>query len=321
MMYLAIGKLVAAFALASCTAAHGFIKTFTVDGVQYEGYDRGNLPPPPDAIGWSFTTPDEGAVLDMVSPDFICRHGAEPSVNSAPVPAGGNVTFYWTSNDHVRNPDGWAPGHKGPILTYLAPCNGDCVTVDKSSLRWTKIAEAGLISGPSNTEGIWATDEMRANGGINSATIPASIAPGNYVIRNEIIALHRAHLSEPEFYMQCGSISVTGSGNDKLADSGLPASELYSHEEKQIFGFSVHDSQEPTWTIPGPTLYQANSRDGKASAPDMDDSKTRKEDAASTVPTTFGTSTVSVTTVQATHVRSSRPDPIECGGRMSIFRA
>ncbi|KAH7303909.1 glycoside hydrolase [Stachybotrys elegans] len=245
-------------ALASQAAAHGYIRTFTLDGVPREGFARWNPNPAPDAIGWSFTTPDEGPVLDITSPDFVCRQNAQPSQNYGTVSAGGRVVFDWTSDDLVRNPDGWAQGHKGPIMTYIAPCNGDCTTVDKTALRWTKIAEAGVISGPANTQGFWATDEMRANGG-SSATIPTSIAPGRYVIRNEIIALHRAHLSEPEFYAQCGNIEVTGNGTDNLSQSGVVASQLYSTSDSQIFGFSVHDNRDPNWVIPGPALYQARA--------------------------------------------------------------
>ncbi|KAJ0126557.1 Uncharacterized protein HZ326_30339 [Fusarium oxysporum f. sp. albedinis] len=91
-------------------------------------------------------------------------------------------------------------------------------------LEWTKIAEEGLVSGPANTEGVWATDKLRENRGVNSVTIPKTIAPGKYVVCNEHIAFHRAYLSEPEFYMQCGNIEVTGSGTDDLSGSGVVAS-------------------------------------------------------------------------------------------------
>jgi len=113
-----------------------------------------------------------------------------------------------------------------------------------------------LSLGPPHTEGVWATDKLRENGGVNSATIPSSIAPGKYVIRNELIALHRAHLSEPEFYMQCGNIEVTGSGTDNLSGSGDVASQLYSTSDEQIFGFSVYDNRGDSWKIPGPALYK-----------------------------------------------------------------
>lgn len=241
--------------LASHVNAHGYLQTITLDGVEYEGFNRWNESPSPDAIGWSFSTSDEGPELDISSPNFVCRSDAGAATKYGTVSSGGTASFFWTSDDKVINPNGWAESHRGPVITYIAACNGDCTSVDKTQLRWIKIAEAGLISGPANTEGIWASDVLRENGGVNEAIIPKNIAPGNYVIRNEIIALHRAHLNEPEFYMQCGNIKVTGSGKDGLSNAGVVASQIYSTSDSQIFGFSVYDSRDETWKIPGPSLY------------------------------------------------------------------
>lgn len=257
---------VAAIGFIKQAAAHGYVRTWTLDGVDFNGYSRSDGQPKPDAIGWSFTTPDEGPELDLSSPDFACRSGGQSAQNSGQIAAGGSVGMFWTSDDKQINPDGWAESHRGPVITYIAPCGGDCSSVDASSLKWTKIAEEGVVSGPANTEGTWATDEMRANGGVASATIPSSIAPGNYVLRNEIIALHKAHENEPEFYPQCANIEVTGSGTDDLSGSGVVASQLYSESDSQIFGFSVYDNRESTWVVPGPPLYEgAGSGSGSGS--------------------------------------------------------
>ena len=252
--------LLALTALAANVAAHGYINTVTLDGTDYEGFSRWNPSPDPNAIGWSFTTEDEGPELDISSPDFICRRGSGPSKNYGKVAAGGKVDFFWTSDDKVINPNGWAESHRGPVITYIAPCHGDCASVDKAALKWTKIAAEGLISGPANTEGKWATDKLRENGGINSATIPQNLAPGKYVLRNELIALHRAHLSEPEFYPQCATIEVTGSGSDDLSGSGVAAASLYSTSDEQMFGFDIYNGGGITeWPIPGPPLYSGPS--------------------------------------------------------------
>lgn len=264
--------------LATQVAAHGYLNTFTLDGVAYQGFSRWNPSPSPDAIGWSFSTPDEGPELDLNSPDFVCRRDATAAKNYGKVQAGGSASFFWTSDDKVINPNGWAESHRGPVITYIAPCNGDCTAVDKTQLKWTKIAEEGIVSGPANTQGYWATDKLRENGGINSATIPSDIAPGKYVIRNEIIALHRAHLHEPEFYMQCGNIEVTGSGTNDLSNSGVVASQLYSTSDAQIFGFSVYDNQESAWKVPGPPLYTAASTAGLSNGSEI------SEGAAETQP-------------------------------------
>lgn len=290
-------------------AAHGFVKTFTLDGVDYEGFWRWNNNPDPKAIGWSFTTPDEGPILDISNPDLSCRQASAPAKNYGQVAAGGKADFFWTSADKVINPNGWAEGHRGPIITYIAPCNGDCTNVDKATLKWTKIYEEGLISGTSNTNGVWATDKMRENGGINSATIPSSIAPGKYVIRNEIIALHRAHISEPEFYAQCANIEVTGSGTDDLSGKGFIATQLYKTTDK-VFGFDVYNAgKETTWPIPGPPVYSAadsGNTDNVGDAPSSA-SIASPTSVPSTPSTTISTSTVSSTSVSRSTSAPSAP--------------
>ncbi|EXA30431.1 hypothetical protein FOVG_18200 [Fusarium oxysporum f. sp. pisi HDV247] len=150
----------------------------------------------------------------------------------------------------------------GPSLTVvlssptLHPVTATALQLIRHSSSGPRLPKKALSLGPPHTEGVWATDKLRENGGVNSATIPSSIAPGKYVIRNELIALHRAHLSEPEFYMQCGNIEVTGSGTDNLSGSGDVASQLYSTSDEQIFGFSVYDNRGDSWKIPGPALYK-----------------------------------------------------------------
>jgi lytic cellulose monooxygenase (C1-hydroxylating) len=255
----------AAASLLPRALAHGYVRTWTLDGVDFDGYSRQDGQPHSDAIGWSFTTPDEGPEMDLSSPNFACRSGGTSASNSGTIAAGGTVGMFWTSDDKNINPDGWAESHRGPIMTYIAPCGGDCSSIDASSLKWTKIAESGVVSGQANTQGTWATDVMRSNGGVASATIPSNIAAGNYVLRNEIIALHKAHEGEPEFYPQCANIEVTGSGSDDLANSGVLASQLYSTADSQIFGFSVYDNRESNWVVPGPPLYSgAGSISGAA---------------------------------------------------------
>jgi hypothetical protein len=45
----------------------------------------------------------------------------------------------------------------------------------------------------SGTTGRWADDVLREGNGACNVTIPKSIQNGNYVLRNEIIALHSAY--------------------------------------------------------------------------------------------------------------------------------
>jgi hypothetical protein len=63
-------------------------------------------------------------------------------------------------------------GMKGPLLSYIAPCAGDCSTANKGSLLWTKIQEDGFQSGA------WISDKMIQNGMKTEVTIPSTLKAG-----------------------------------------------------------------------------------------------------------------------------------------------
>lgn len=139
------------------------------------------------------------------------------------------------------------------MITYLAPCNGDCSTVDKSSLKFVKIDAKGLIDG-SSPPGIWAADQLIANNNTWSMTIPSSYAPGNYVLRHEIIALHSAgNLNGAQNYPQCFNIKITGGGS--AMGSGTAGTALYKNTDPGI-KFDIYQDLSGGYPIPGPALFQ-----------------------------------------------------------------
>ena len=96
--------------------------------------------------------------------------------------------------------------NRGPVLTYMANCNGDCTKFDGSnSPVWFKIDEAGL----SSTQ-LWASKLLIENSmsfysqfiacicswyaidNTWSITLPKSLKSGQYLQPHEIIALHLA---------------------------------------------------------------------------------------------------------------------------------
>lgn len=243
--------------LASQATAHGYLGTVTLDGTPHEAFNPGK--PSSSGIGWSFTAVDEGPETDTYHPDFICRENGAPAHNYGDVSRGGTVSFFWTSDNRDRNPHGWAPSHTGPLATYIAPCpHGDCTAhVDKSALRWTKIDHKGLIAGPASDRGYWATDFLRDSGGYDTISLPYDIAPGNYVLRHELIALHKAHEGAPEFYPQCVNIRISGPpGGDDLRGSGVVGRDLYRHGDPRLWGFALHrEEAESHYDIPGPPVY------------------------------------------------------------------
>ena len=206
--------------------------------------------PAPIVAGWSIPEDqDLGFVLPeaYTDPNVICHKGATPGQASIEVAAGGSVQLQWNT---------WPDTHHGPVIDYLANCNGECTTVDKTTLKFNKIDEKGLISWDSQP-GHWATDELLAAGKTWTAQIPQSVAPGNYVLRHELIGLHEANRDNgAQNYPQCINLKITGSGTDGLA-SGTLGTALYTPTDPGI-KVDIYNRLD-SYQIPGPALYNGAS--------------------------------------------------------------
>ena len=144
--------------------------------------------------------------------------------------------------------------HRGPVINYLAPCNGACSDVDKSTLQFTKIQADGLIDG-STSPGTWASDDLIANNNTGSVKIPESIAPGNYTLRHEIIALHSAGSEGgAQSYPFCVNVEVTGSGTNDLA-KGTVGTALYTPTDPGI-KIDIYNGLDG-YEMPGPPLLSS----------------------------------------------------------------
>ena len=85
-------------------------------------------------------------------------------------------------------------------------------------------------------------------------TIPKSLAPGNYVLRHEIIALHEGYEEgATQFYPQCVNLEITGDGTE--TPEGVVGIELYKSDDPGILYNIWNDETRPTYTIPGPPLW------------------------------------------------------------------
>ena len=155
-----------------------------------------------------------------------------------------------------RLQDTWPASHAGPILDYIAPVSGDFSAISPSSLSWTKIQQGAWKSG--SNPGSWVTDDMVKNNFSWDLTIP-NLAPGNYVLRHEIIALHAGgQPNGAQAYPQCVNIQVSGSGTVKLS-GGVPATSFYKATDPgiQFNLFTKYDG----YTIPGPPLTKLAKRE------------------------------------------------------------
>ncbi|CEJ61668.1 Putative Endo-1,4-beta-glucanase [Penicillium brasilianum] len=240
-------KVVAPALLATLVAGHGHITNIVINGVSYEGWDINSFPyetDPPTVVAWGtpntangFITPDNYGTSDI-----ICHLNATNAKGHAVVAAGDKINLQWTT---------WPDTHHGPVIDYLANCGDSCETVDKTTLKFFKIDGVGLVD-DTTVPGTWGDDQLIANNNSWLVEIPPTLAPGNYVLRHELIALHSAGTEDgAQNYPQCFNLQVTGSGTDQ--PSGVLGTELYSSTDAGII-VNIYTSLS-TYVVPGPTLY------------------------------------------------------------------
>lgn len=231
--------------LAASVSAHGYVQGIVAADSYYTGYNPSfqYQSPTPVVIGWSDPSDlSNGFISDYTSSDINCHLSATAAQTHAPVAGGDTVTFEWTT---------WPSSHHGPVLTYLAKCDGECEDATADTLKWFKIDATGLVD-DTTIPGTWGSDNLIANNNSYSVTIPSSIASGNYVARHEIIALHSASTSGgAQNYPQCINLVVTSSGTDE--PEGVLGTSLYTASDAGIL-VNIYQSLS-TYDIPGPTLY------------------------------------------------------------------
>lgn len=236
-----------AISIATRVAGHGHVDWIVANGVAYRGYDSPGFSyeaNPPKVIGWTIDQKDNGFVEpnNFGTADIICHRSATPAPGHATVKAGDTLSLQWNT---------WPESHKGPVIDYLAKCPGTCETVDKTQLNFFKIGAGSFIDMSLPNGGKWAADVLLANKFSWNVQIPANLAPGNYVLRHEIIALHSGgQPNGAQAYPQCINIEVTGGGS--LSPAGVKGTSLYKASDPGIL-FNLYTSPI-SYPMPGPTL-------------------------------------------------------------------
>ncbi|KAF2681608.1 lytic polysaccharide monooxygenase [Lentithecium fluviatile CBS 122367] len=240
-------------AIVDLTSAHGFVTGIRVNGIFFKGFDPdwGFTPvsaaeSKPVPVGWTAKNIDIGFVAPdaFQTPHINCHKNSTAAKAYATANPGDTIEFVWNQ---------WIDTHKGPILNYIAPCDGDCTTLTPSALHWTKFSQDGLIT--PGGQGYWITDALIENNFTASASLPKNLKPGNYVLRHEIIALHGAREDNgAQSYPQCLNVRVGGSGRVALGE-GIPGTKLYNRTEPGM-RFNLYDN--PTrYLFPGPPVWTA----------------------------------------------------------------
>jgi len=223
--------------------------------VRINGADNGEL------VG--IRTPNSNNPIQNVNDaNFACNSGFRTPVSTKvlDVNAGDKVGVMWghviggaqSANDK-DNPI--APSHKGPTMFYMAKVD-NAAAASGQGLKWFKVFEDGL-----DGSGSWGVDRMIASGGWVDFTMPSCVAPGQYLLRAEIIALHSANKpSQAQFYMGCSQINVKSSGTSTGSQTvSFPGA--YSANDPGIL-VSIYDKQGlpkgngTPYKIPGPAVLK-----------------------------------------------------------------
>ncbi|KAH8599380.1 cellulose-growth-specific protein [Bisporella sp. PMI_857] len=226
-----MGLLIAAGGLVEFAAAHYRITSLIVNGQKTADYlyVRQNT---------NYNSP----VTAVTSDDIRCNTGglaSGPSTSTAAVTAGSTIGFALDQSIF----------HPGPLQVYISKSTVADVKNYDGSGGWAKLASitATFSSGSVN----WLASNLAQY----TFTLPSSLAPGEYLLRMEHIALHSASTSGgAQFYISCGQIKVSGSG------SGTPSPTIklpggYSASDPGIL-FNLNYPIPTAYTAPGPAVWR-----------------------------------------------------------------
>jgi cellulase len=205
----------------------------------------------------------------VTAPDMTCGwlpQSATPANRKCPIAAGSTIGLQWHHQTAAATDDIIDPSHEGPIIVYLAKSDTGAGNV------WFKIYEDGF-------DGKWAVDRLLANKGRVDITLPSDIAPGNYLLRGEVIALHGAYaLNGVQPYVGCVELTISGSGSANPSGVAFPG--YYTNSDPGML-FNLYGTFT-TYPIPGPAIYKSGSSGSSSSGSSSSGSNTAAPTSAPT---------------------------------------
>jgi cellulase len=149
-------------------------------------------------------------------------------------------------------------------MVYMSKV-ADASTADGSS-GWFKVFEdswskkTGAGAGDNDN---WGVKDLNACCGKMDVKIPSDIAPGDYLLRAEVIALHTAGSSGgAQLYMSCYQLTVSGTGTATPATVKFPGA--YKASDPGIL-VNIHAALA-TYVPPGPAVYSGGTTKSAGSA-------------------------------------------------------
>ncbi|KAH7890299.1 glycosyl hydrolase family 61-domain-containing protein [Phlebopus sp. FC_14] len=234
-----------ALLLPALVSAHGYVAQVTIDGTVYKGNSPGSSSSTSSVIR---QVANNSPVKGTTNPDLNCGASAQVAADVADANPGSQVLVQWVGG---TTPDGssW-PHNVGPIMHYMAKCDGSCSSYQSANAEWFKISELGLEPGSQT----WYQSQIQSGAPAN-VTIPSTLASGNYLLRSEIISLQLAATQGgAEFYPACIQLNVGGSqtgGPQSSEEVKFPGG--YSDTDPGILVPNIYNPPI-TYTFPGPAV-------------------------------------------------------------------
>ncbi|KAK3372647.1 glycoside hydrolase [Podospora didyma] len=233
---------------AAGAAAHGAVTSYIIGGKTYPGYQGFSPANSKNVIQRQW--PDYNPITTCSTPKLRCNGGTS-ATESATANPGDAVTAVWGQWTHSQ----------GPVLVWMYKCAGAFSSCDGSGSGWFKIDEGGFhgdgvkVFLDTETPSGWDIAKLVTGDKKWTSKIPAGLAPGNYLIRHELIALHQANA--PQFYPECAQIVVGGSGSANPDASFKAAIPGYCKDSDSNIKVPINDRKIPqTYVVPGPPVYK-----------------------------------------------------------------
>jgi len=230
-----------------------------MDGLMMENYTCGFMPFPGQAAG------SKCSIAAGSSLQVQYYHGGSPE---------GTPDHYIASS------------HKGPIYAYMA--RHEQVGGIPSGSVWFKVYQKDVIEyGTGQFSHKWASaDYLNANGGKITVDIPSDIAPGNYLLRTELIAYHDNRPRGRQPYVNCVELTVTGGGSATPGGASFPGS--YDWTDAAL-NYDIYNANPATkFPVPGniPMYVAGSTPSTPPSTPPTTPPTTPPSTPPSTPPTT-----------------------------------
>ncbi|KAH9904910.1 carbohydrate-binding module family 1 protein [Xylariomycetidae sp. FL2044] len=200
-------------------------------------------------------------VQDVTSNDIVCNAGTSPVSGKCSVAAGSTVTveIHQQPGDRTCTTEAIGGAHYGPVQVYMSSVSDASTASTSTSSSWFKIFADTWARNPAGASGdddFWGTKDINACCGRMDVVIPADLAPGDYLLRAEALALHTAGSSgQAQFYITCFQLTITGTGTAQPSGVSLPGA--YAASDPGIL-VNIHAAMS-TYVAPGPTVYAGGS--------------------------------------------------------------